>query len=117
MPELSAVYAIYAIVLVLILKLKPSEAAETFGIGAARLLPTGLAIGFARSVMILMTQAQIIDTAVHSLSNLLSNTGTIITLLVLFIVVIFFNFFVVSGSGKAIILMPIMGRFRENVWR
>lgn len=109
MPELSAVYAIYAIVLVLILKLKPSEAAETFGIGAARLLPTGLAIGFARSVMILMTQAQIIDTAVHSLSNLLSNTGTIITLLVLFIVVIFFNFFVVSGSGKAIILMPIMG--------
>lgn len=109
MPELSAVYAIYAIILVLILKLKPSEAAETFGIGAARLLPTGLAIGFARSVMILMTQAQIIDTAVHSLSNLLSNTGTIITLLVLFIVVIFFNFFVVSGSGKAIILMPIMG--------
>jgi len=109
MPELSAVYAIYAIFLVMILKLNPSEAAETFGVGAARLLPTGLAIGFARSVMILMTQAQIIDTAVHSLSNVLSNTGTIITLLVLFIVVIFFNFFVVSGSGKAIILMPIMG--------
>ncbi|CAM5468078.1 YfcC family protein OS=Lysinibacillus sphaericus OX=1421 GN=LYSIN_01767 PE=4 SV=1 [Lysinibacillus sphaericus] len=74
-------------------------------------MPTGLAIGFARSVMILMTQAQIIDTAVHSLSNLLSNTGTVIYLLVLFIVVIFFNFFVVfQGIGKAIILMPIMGQ-------
>lgn len=109
MPQLSGVYAIYAVFLVIILRLKPSEAAETFGIGAARLLPTGLAIGFARSVMILMTQAQIIDTAVHSLSNLLSHTGSIITLLVLFIVVIFFNFFVVSGSGKAMILMPIMG--------
>ena len=109
MPQLSAVYAIYAVFLVIILKLKPSEAAETFGIGAARLLPTGLAIGFARSVMILMTQAQIIDTAVHSLSNLLNNTGSIITLLVLFVVVIFFNFFVTSGSGKAMILMPIMG--------
>ena len=109
MPELSAVYAIYAVSLVIILRLKPSEAAETFGIGAARLLPTGLAIGFARSVMILMTQAQIIDTAVHSLSNLLNNTGSIITLLVLFVVVIFFNFFVTSGSGKAVILMPIMG--------
>lgn len=109
MPELSGVYAIYAVFLVIILKLNPSDAAETFGIGAARLLPTGLAIGFARSVMILMTQAQIIDTAVHSLSNLLNNTGSIITLLVLFVVVIFFNFFVVSGSGKAMILMPIMG--------
>lgn len=109
MPELSAVYAIYAVFLVIILKISPSEAAVTFGEGAARLLPTGLAIGFARSVMILMDQAKIIDTAVYSLSNLLDNTGTVITLLVLFLAVIFFNFFVVSGSGKAVILMPIMG--------
>lgn len=109
MPQLSAVYAIYAVFLVIILRLSPSEAAVTFGEGAARLLPTGLAIGFARSVMILMDQAQIIDTAVHSLSGLLSHTGSIITLLILFFVVIFFNFFVVSGSGKAMILMPIMG--------
>ena len=109
MPELSAVYAIYAVFLVIVLKINPSDAAVTFGNGAARLLPTGLAIGFARSVMILMDQAQIIDTAVHSLSALLNNTGSIITLLILFLVVIFFNFFVVSGSGKAVILMPIMG--------
>lgn len=109
MPELSAVYAIYAVFLVIVLKIKPSDAAVMFGTGAAVLLPTGLAIGFARSVMILMTQAQIIDTAVHSLSGLLNNTSSVITLLVLFLVVIFFNFFVVSGSGKAVILMPIMG--------
>lgn len=109
MPELSAVYAIYALFLVIILRMKPSEAAADFGIGASRLLPTALAIGFARSVMILMTQAEIIDTAVHALAGLLSNTGSIITLLALFLVVIFFNFFVVSGSGKAVILMPIMG--------
>ncbi|RUL51892.1 YfcC family protein [Lysinibacillus antri] len=109
MPQLSGVYAIYAVFLVIVLKINPSEAAATFGTGAARLLPTGLAIGFARSVMILMDQAQIIDTAVHSLSQLLNNTGSVITLLILFLVVIFFNFFVVSGSGKAMILMPIMG--------
>ena len=109
MPELSAVYAIYAVFLVIVLRINPSQAAITFGEGAARLLPTGLAIGFARSVMILMDQAKIIDTAVHSLSNFLDNTGSILTLLILFLVVIFFNFFVVSGSGKAMILMPIMG--------
>jgi uncharacterized ion transporter superfamily protein YfcC len=109
MPELSAVYAIYAVFLVIVLKLGPSEAAVTFGTGAARLLPTGLAIGFARSIMILMDQAQIIDTSVHALSGLLNNTGAVVTLLILFLVVIFFNFFVVSGSGKAMILMPIMG--------
>ena len=109
MPELSAVYAIYAVFLVFVLRINPSKAAITFGEGAARLLPTGLAIGFARSVMILMDQAKIIDTAVHGLSVLLESTGSVITLLMLFLVVIFFNFFVVSGSGKAMILMPIMG--------
>src|SRR5699024_2887503 len=109
MPELSAVYAIYAFFLVIVLRINPSKAAITFGEGAARLLPTGLAIGFARSVMILMDQAKIIDTAVHGLSVLLESTGSVITLLMLFLVVIFFNFFVVSGSGKAMILMPIMG--------
>lgn len=109
MPQLSAVYAIYAVFLVIILRLSPSEAAADFGIGASRLLPTALAIGFARSVMILMTQAEIIDSAVHALAGLLNNTGSIVTLFVLFLVVIFFNFFVVSGSGKALILMPIMG--------
>src|SRR5699024_2655292 len=109
MPELSAVYAIYAVFLVIILQINPSKAAVTFGEGAARLLPTGLAIGFASSVMVLMEQAKIIDTFVYNLSNLLSNTNTLITLLVLFLVVIFFNFFVVSGSGKALSLMPIMG--------
>ena len=109
MPQLSAVYAIYAVFLVIVLRLAPSEAAVTFGDGAARLLPTGLAIGFARSIMILMDQAQIIDTSVHALSGLLNNTGAVVTLLILFLVVIFFNFFVVSGSGKAMILMPIMG--------
>lgn len=109
MPQLSAVYAIYAVFLVIVLRLAPSEAAVTFGNGAARLLPTGLAIGFARSIMILMDQAQIIDTSVHALSGLLNNTGAVVTLLILFLVVIFFNFFVVSGSGKAMILMPIMG--------
>lgn len=109
LPQLSAVYAIYAVFLVLVLRLSPSEAAADFGIGAARLLPTALAIGFARSVMILMTQAQIIDTAVHALAGLLTDTSSVITLLTLFVVVIGFNFFVVSGSGKALILMPIMG--------
>lgn len=109
LPQLSAVYAIYAVFLVIVLRLAPSEAAADFGIGAARLLPTALAIGFARSVMILMTQAEIIDTAVHALAGVLSDTGSVVTLLTLFLVVIAFNFFVVSGSGKALILMPIMG--------
>lgn len=73
-----------------------------------RLLPAALAIGFARSVVVLMNQAKIVDTAVHALARFLNNKPMIISLFVIYLAIIFFNFFVVSGSDKAMILMPIL---------
>lgn len=108
MAELSAMYIIYAIFLVIVLGLKPNEAAANFGKGAMRLLPAALAIGFARSVVVLMNQAKIVDTAVHGLAQFLNNKPMVLSLLIICLAIIIFNFFVVSGSGKAMILMPIL---------
>lgn len=107
--NISALYLMYAIFLTILLQFKPNDAAQKFGLGAARMLPAALAIGFAGGVMVLMNQAKIVDTAVHSLAGFLQGKPVFITFLVLFLAVIIFNFFVVSGSGKALILMPIMG--------
>jgi uncharacterized ion transporter superfamily protein YfcC len=109
LPQFSANFIMLAIALSMILKIKPSETARLFGEGAAQILPAALAIGFARSVMVLMTQAKIVDTAVHGLAETLQGQGIIITLLAVFLAVVVFNFFVVSASGKAMILMPILG--------
>ena len=56
-----------------------------------------------------MTQAKIVDTAVHSLASMLQGQGIVLTLRAVFLAVVIFNFFVVSASGKAMILMPILG--------
>lgn len=109
MPQMSALYIMFAIFLVIVLRINPNKAAVEFGYGASRLLPAALAIGFASGVMVLMNKAKIIDTVVHHLSTVLKGQPVWITLLILFVFIIIFNFFVVSGSGKALILMPIMG--------
>ena len=48
------------------------------------------------------------DTIVHGMSQLLENRSAILALLIIFIFVTLFNFLVVSGSGKAVIVMPIL---------
>ncbi|SCZ78581.1 YfcC family protein [Acidaminobacter hydrogenoformans] len=108
-PEMSAVWVMFAIVLVFILRLNPSQTAIEFGKGAGAILPAALAIGFARSVVLLMNQAKIVDTAVHGLASSLQGQSAIVTLLLVFLSVVAFNFFVVSASGKAMMLMPILG--------
>ena len=55
-----------------------------------------------------MNQACIMDTIVHAMSTLLENKSAILALLIIFVFVTLFNFLVVSGSGKAVIVMPIL---------
>ncbi len=115
LPQISALYLIFAFVLVIVLKLKPSQACVDFAYGASRLLPAAFAIGIARSVMVLMTQAKIIDTAIYQLAQALQGKGPVLILFMVYISVIIFNFFVISGSGKAVILMPILGPLGQLV--
>ena len=108
-PQISAAYLIYAVFLTILFKKNPSDACQDFAFGASRLLPAALTIGIARSVMALMDQAKIIDTAIHSISSVLGGQSAFMSLLLIYCTVIIFNFFVISGSGKAVIMMPIMG--------
>ena len=62
----------------------------------------------AQAVVVLLNQASIMDTIVHSMSVLLENKSALFALLIIFVFVTLFNFLVVSGSGKAVIIMPIL---------
>ena len=79
-----------------------------FTAGAARVLGPALAIGFANGVMVLLNEANIMDTAVYYMSNALQGKSPMITLLIIYVFVTCLNFFVVSGSGKAVMMMPIL---------
>lgn len=115
LSNISALYAMFSVFAAVMLRIEPNEACRQFGIGAAGLFPTCITLGLARAVMVLMTQAKIIDTAVYSLANALDKFSPMVILFLVYLAIITFNFFVTSGSGKAVILMPILEPLGELV--
>lgn len=106
--QIGGLYVIFGIVLSVIFGFGPSEACQLFCKGAVRVFAAAFALGLAQSVVVLMNQACIMDTIVHGMSVLLDNKGAVLALLIIFLFVTLFNFLVVSGSGKAVIIMPIL---------
>lgn len=106
--QIAALYVIFGIVLTVIFRFSPSEACQLFCQGAVRVFAAAFAVGLAQSVVVLMNQACIMDTIVHGMAVLLENRSAILALLIIFVFVTLFNFLVVSGSGKAVIIMPIL---------
>ena len=107
-PNITAMYIIFMILLAILFGISPNEVCNRFTAGAARVLGPALAIGFANGVMVLLNEANIMDTAVYYMSNALQGKSPMITLLIIYVFVTCLNFFVVSGSGKAVMMMPIL---------
>lgn len=81
--------------------------ALTFIDGCKVLVYGALIIGVARSVLVVMEDANILDTLVQALSVPLQALPASVTAIAMFIVNSIFNFFVPSGSGQAAIMIPI----------
>lgn len=107
-PNITALYIIFMILLAILFQVGPTETCNRFTAGAARVLGPALAIGFANSVMVLLNKANIMDTLVYYMGNALQGKSPMVTLLIIYIFVTALNFFVVSGSGKAVMMMPIL---------
>ena len=73
--ELGAVFTALAIVCGLIAGKTLDTIAKTFSAGAAELTGTALLIGFARSIEMILTDAQVLHTIVNALAEPLSNVG------------------------------------------
>ena len=106
--QFAAYYICYSIILAVIYRISPNQYCQIYGKGASQVLVAALAIGMAQSVMVLLKQGQIMDTLVYYMGNALDGKSALITLLLIYLFVTAFNFLVVSGSGKAVMMMPIM---------
>ena len=107
-PNITAAYIIFMILLAVLFQVGPTETCNRFTAGAARVLGPALAIGFANAVMVLLNKANIMDTLVYYMGNALQGKSPMVTLLIIYVFVTALNFFVVSGSGKAVMMMPIL---------
>lgn len=108
LTEIASLYVIYAVLAVVIGRLNPNAACAEFTKGAASMIVVCIMMGIAGGVVLVMRQGMIIDTAVHAMADMLNGKSPIITLFLVYIAITVFNFFIVSGPGKAVIMMPIL---------
>lgn len=107
-PQIAAVFLATGILSGFIGGLSTDDMAEAFIEGAKAMIGAAVMIGFARGIVIIAENAQIIDTILFSLSSFIGGLPSLIAGYVMLVVQMFINFFVSSGSGQAALTMPIL---------
>lgn len=87
----------------------------TFLEGCKNLVYGALIIGVARAILIVMENAQILDTFVYALSVPLEGLTPVFAALGMFVANGMINFLVPSGSGQAMIVMPILSPLADMI--
>ena len=107
-PEIAALFFGAALVCGIAGNLSANEIAESFVTGTKDMMSAVLVIAFARGILIVATDGQIIDTILYSLSQQITRFHPIFAGQAMFVVQTLINFFIPSGSGQAALTMPIM---------
>jgi uncharacterized ion transporter superfamily protein YfcC len=106
--QICGLYVLLAIILAILFRMPIDKACAEFTKGVAAVVLPCLVIGLARSVSVLLESGRILDTFVNFLGNALGSQSPVVTLLIIYLFITLFNFLVMSGSGKAVMLMPIL---------
>jgi Predicted membrane protein len=106
--QISSLFLVLGVVCGFIGGMDSTDIANAF-IGGAKALTFGaLLVGLCRAMVVILTDGQIIDTTLHSLSSLLNGLPPVIAAGLMVPFQLFVNLFINSGSGQAATTMPIM---------
>ncbi|MGY3718265.1 YfcC family protein [Sutcliffiella cohnii] len=94
---------------------RPSKLAEDFIEGAKALTYGALIVGLAHGILVVLTNGQIIDTIIYGVASAISHLPAAFSAAAMFIVQLFINFIIPSGSGQAAATIPIMVPIGELV--
>ncbi|MCE2542716.1 MAG: YfcC family protein [Acidobacteria bacterium] len=108
LTELATVFLAIGVLAALAGRVSPNGAARAFLAGAADMTTTALLIGFARTIQVVLTDAQVIDTVINGLAEPLGALPGHAAAVGMLAVQTICNFFIPSGSGQAFVTMPIM---------
>lgn len=113
--ELSGLFFALGIFSGIVYGMNPNEMGEHFVDGAKYLLYGALLIGVARGIMVVLEQGMILDTIIYYLVQPLYSVPKFIAASLMLIIQTFINFFVPSGSGQAMVTIPIMAPISDLI--
>ncbi len=106
--EIAAVFLLISIVAGIASDMSVRDYIETMVEGASKVVGGALIIGLAASIKIMLEDGNIIDTIIHALAGVAEQVPLVILGPVMSVLQGILNFFVPSGSGQALVTMPIL---------
>lgn len=96
-------------------RMHPDDMASSFITGCERMVFGALVIGLAKAITIVLTDGNIIHTIIHYMALPLKSLAPSLSAIGMFWSNLIFNFFVPSGSGQAMIVMPLLAPMADVV--
>jgi uncharacterized ion transporter superfamily protein YfcC len=106
--ELNAVFLAIGLAAAIISRMPAGETSRVFLEGAAQMTAPALIVGFARTIAVVLSDGQIIDTVIESIAGTLEGASPDVAAVGMLVVQTITNIFIPSGSGQAFVTMPIM---------
>lgn len=106
--ELSALFIVAAVLVGLLAGLGEEKLSSTLIQGAGDFISPALIIMLARGVTVLMNNAKVTDTVLHSMEGAVSGTSSAVFGIMIFVVNLPLAFLIPSTSGHATLAMPIL---------
>jgi uncharacterized ion transporter superfamily protein YfcC len=113
--EIAALFVALGVVMGIAGGLGANDTAAAFMDGVRQLAATGVLIGLARGILIVLQDGQVIDTVLHAMATALEGTSSTTAAMAMFSAQTAINFFVPSGSGQAALTMPLMAPLSDLV--
>lgn len=115
MPQMCAMFLLIGVGAGVIAGLNGNELCETLLQGCQDMLMGAVIIGIARGISVVMAEGNMTDTVVNFFAQMLQNIPPSLTAIGMLIVVSLMNFLIPSGSGKAVVLFPILSPLADVV--
>lgn len=113
--DMAALFFVFAVITGLINGLSVNQIADTFVEAVKSILGGIMIIGFARSISLVLTAGGIIHTVVNALATVVGTLPNALIGVGMVVVQNIINFFIPSGSGQAMVMMPIMAPLADVV--
>lgn len=115
LKEMSAAYLAIAICISVAGRLTATETAQAFADGASRMVSAALVVGLARSVSLILENANVIDTILHSLAVSIQNLPGGAQAAGIFVFQLLVSFVIPSDTGQAVLTIPILAPLGDIV--
>lgn len=113
--ELSALFLAMGLLSGIVARMKVNDIANAFIDGAKELIFPVVLIGLSRGILVILTEGRIIDTILHAMAVSIQGLPSYLSAVGMYIFQCMLNILVPSGSGQAVLTMPIMAPLGDLV--